>query len=159
MEHNNDLTVDDCEVIHLSELSSQTVDLEQTLKTIDLGKLCDLYLKRTIECLNSAHKMILESREYNKVKLNLNQCEYLVKRLETAVHDTRKSFPHSSREHEVECLEVLKFLHRLAKEVESFINMCCCNDKTWLQAALTSATVIARVFNRILFEALHYAFV
>lgn len=104
------------------------------------------FLDRATECMERIQQVIISERNSTKVKLNRNQCIYLAVVLKSAIEESRKLyFSASSFEHQAECLQALKLLCRLASEVESFIHEHCCSDETWMQAALTSASVHVRV--------------
>ena len=107
------------------------------------------YLHLATKCMERAQELTSESNSCNKVKLNFSQtCNYLVRKLETAVEDSKKSFLRSSCvEHKAECLNSLKLLYRLAKEVESFIKKCCKDVTYWIRAAVTSACTPVHVFS------------
>lgn len=122
---------------------SNAIDSGQAKHANELPKLEESYLDRAKECMEQVLQMTSESNS-TEVKLNLSQCTYLAGELKTAVEDSRKSYGRSSSlEHKSECLETLQLLYRLAKEVESFIQDCC-NDRAWIQAASTWASVPVR---------------
>jgi hypothetical protein len=99
------------------------------------------YMDRADECVQ---RMSSESYSGN-LRLYHRQCEYLARQLETAIKDSRGSFVRSfPPDRNAECLGTLKLLYRLAKEVESFFRECC-NEATWMQGALASASVPVRV--------------
>jgi hypothetical protein len=102
------------------------------------------YMDRAAECMDQVQRMSSESNSTN-LRLYHRQCEYLARQLETTVKNSRESFDcFFPLERRAECLDTLKLLYRVAKEVESFIRDCC-NEVTWMQAALTLAIVPVRV--------------
>lgn len=123
---------------------SNAIDSGQAKHANELPKLAESYLDRAKECMEQVLQMTSGSNS-TKVKLNPSQCTYLAGELKTAVEDSSKSYGRSSSfEHKAECLETLQLLYQLAKEVKSFIQDCC-NDRAWIQAASTWASVPVRV--------------
>lgn len=97
-----------------------------------------------------------------KVKINREQCEYLVHKLGKAVLKASLLLEHyhhyrgNSGEEETKCLELFKILYILAKEVESIIQGCF--QDHWVQAAVMwmnfSDHILSRAFDLELFTIL-----
>jgi hypothetical protein len=102
----------------------------------------DRYLKLAKECMERA-RSITSGRVSTSLQFYHGQCEYLVDKLQGAVHTANLRAGSNSSEFNSECHEIMKIIWRSAREIESFVGDCCKED--WIEAAVVLGNTPALV--------------